>query len=371
VAPDDRKSVIRLGLVGSISGPVSQVTKPQVQGPQIWAKWVNSRGGVAGHQVEIIVGDDGGERARHVAIVHELVERQKVISFINNVAIIAGDSSVQYLEEKRIPTIGISGGESWAYDSPMIFPQASSGPGVERTLFDAMAQASLARNKRNLGVITCSEVQLCRDIFDHSEEEAKRLGLELVYRARTSLAQPDFTAECIAARNAGVTTILVGSDGATLRRIVAACDRQGFRPLIGLPGQGIFDDMKSTPALENNFFSNITTFPYFQGNTPATAEFQQAMKIFGVGITPATGLSTGWVAGKLFEKVAANIPEPPTSEAILAGIWSIKDDDLGGLTYPLTFVKDQKPTKTFCWFNVTVVTGNWASPDGFKRNCEQ
>jgi branched-chain amino acid transport system substrate-binding protein len=370
VATPGTKSPIKLGLVGSISGPVSQVTKPQVDGPQVWAKWVNSRGGINGHPVELLVADDGGERSRHVAAVKELVERQKVIAFLNNVAIVAGDSSVAYLEEKRIPTIGISGGEAWAYDSPMIFPQGSSGVPLGDTLFGAAATPSLKAGKKNLAVIACSEVQLCRDIYDSAEAQSKRFGMNLVHRARASLAQPDFTAECLAAQNAGADTIIVASDTPTFRRIVTACARQNYRPLMGLPGQGVFDDMRKLPELQDIFYANLTTFPFFQNNTPATAEFHQAMKTFGGGLPLATGQSTGWTAGKLFEKVAANMPEPPTSEAVLEGAWSIRNDDLGGLTHPLTFVKDQKPVPSTCWFNIAIVNNEWTSPDGFKLECK-
>jgi branched-chain amino acid transport system substrate-binding protein len=77
----------------------------------------------------------------------------------------------------------------------------------------------------------------------------------------------------------------------------------------------------------------------------------------------------GWVAAKLLEKAAARMSEPPTSEAILKGLWSIKNDDLGGLAYPLTFNENQTATPQSCWFNVAVKKGSWISPDGFKVNC--
>ena len=63
------------------------------------------------------------------------------------------------------------------------------------------------------------------------------------------------------------------------------------------------------------------------------------------------------------------IGEPPTSEAILDGLWTVKNDNLGGLTHPLTFVKDQKPTPSTCWFNAAIAGNAWASPDGFKLQC--
>jgi hypothetical protein len=94
------------------------------------------------------------------------------------------------------------------------------------------------------------------------------------------------------------------------------------------------------------------------------------MKQFGAGLRPAGQTAGAWVSGKILERAAAHLPEPPTSAAILAGLWSIKGDDLGGLAQPLTFTENQKPTKTVCWWNVAIRDGAWVSPDGFKRTCD-
>ena len=76
-----------------------------------------------------------------------------------------------------------------------------------------------------------------------------------------------------------------------------------------------------------------------------------------------------WAAGKLLERAAGAISEPPTTESLLAGLWSIKADTLGGLTSPRTFVKDQPPSRITCWFNLTIAQRIWVSPDGFRLNC--
>jgi hypothetical protein len=63
--------------------------------------------------------------------------------------------------------------------------------------------------------------------------------------------------------------------------------------------------------------------------------------------------------------------EPPATEAILEGLWSIKHDDLDGLTTSLTFNRDQPPADTpLCWWNTVIAEGQWVSPDNFVRHCE-
>jgi hypothetical protein len=47
----------------------------------------------------------------------------------------------------------------------------------------------------------------------------------------------------------------------------------------------------------------------------------------------------------------------------------MNNDDLGGLTQPLTFAQDKPPVSHACWFDVILVKQSWTSPDGFKIHC--
>lgn len=362
------KSVVKLGNVGTYSGPVGASSGAHRQGIQLWAKWVNAKGGVNGHPVELVIVEDGGDAARHKAAVQDLVENHHVLAFIHMGNPISGQSAVPYLESKRVPVIGLLTAEPWAYDSPMLFPQASSGLALTETMFGSWAAQAIPQGKRKLGVIACSEVPVCRDWHDNAERYAGKRGLQVVYKARIGLAQPDFTAECLAASNAGVEIFFVGADQNTLRRATSSCVRQGFHPLFASGGPALVDDLKNEPNFSNSFVAGFNTFPYFQPDIDAAAEFQSATKRFGV--RPSGGAALGWVSGKLFEKAAAKLPEPPTTAAVLAGLWSVKDDDLGGLTQPLTFTEDQKPAVKVCWWNVTIRDGAWISPDGYRRTCD-
>ena len=116
--------------------------------------------------------------------------------------------------------------------------------------------------------------------------------------------------------------------------------------------------------------SASNTFLYFQRGTPATDEYQQALRDYSPGSPIGTGMSFGWTAGKLFERAAATISEPPSSQAILAGLWSIHGDTLGGITAPLTFIKNAPAPQRMCWFHLTVQNKDWVSPDGFAQHCK-
>ena len=369
-SPQQAGSPIKLGHVNTLSGPTGAVFGSILEGVQLWAKAVNARGGVNGHPVQILAADNGGDPARHKSAIQALVERHGVVAFLGNVETLSGPTGREYLEAKQIPVIGMSGGEPWAYQSPMYFPQMSVGPLLTATAYASAGTQAVPMGKEKLGIAACTEVQLCRDFAAAASRIAPRWGFKPVYDATISLAQPDFTAECIAARNAEVETFIVAADNNTIRRVAASCARQAFTPLFSAPAVAVLDDMKNDPNLKDNFVSATSTFPYFQNNTPATAEFADAKKKFGSQLKYSDGLSSAWAAGKIFEKAAVRIPEPPTSAAILQGLWAIKNDTFGGITAPITYNQGRPATPAFCWFNLALQKGAWTSEGGFVQRCE-
>jgi branched-chain amino acid transport system substrate-binding protein len=158
-------------------------------------------------------------------------------------------------------------------------------------------------------------------------------------------------------------------DSNTVERFAASCARQGYRPIISTGAASIADRFKENPNL-SSMTASSNVFPYFQRGTPATDEFQDAVQRFKPG-PPGVGMATGWVAGKLFERAVQLGPPSAevTSETLLAGLWAMKDETLGGLTQPLTYVKGAPAVPSACWFHIRVINQAWASPDRFQLHC--
>ena len=360
------RSPILMASVGPYSGPVGTVFEPILKGAQLWITAVNAKGGVNGHQIKLFVYDDGGDPARHRAQVQDAVEQRDVIGFFANGEALAGASSVGYITAKRIPVVGTDPAPDWVYSSPMFFLQGSTGDELTRSIPLSIAQQVLPRGKKRLGTLICVEAEQCNTADRLVAETAREAGLDVVYRGRASLAQPDFTAECLSARKENVEVFFIGLDPNSVGRVTTACARQGYHPiyapLISDAGQKDNPELAGAVALS-------PVFPYFQSGTPATDEFQAAVRDYGGGVALSVGSAVGWAAGKLLERAAGAISEPPTTESLLAGLWSIKADTLGGLTSPRTFVQDQPPSRITCWFNLTIAQRAWVSPDGFRLNC--
>jgi branched-chain amino acid transport system substrate-binding protein len=364
------KAPLLIGSINHMSGPAASGALPGLDGLQLWVKAANAKGGVNGHPVKLFVADDNTDNARHRQLTQEFVEQKKVIAFVQNGEALTGSASVDYLNAKHVPVINSIGGNTYFYTSPMHFPLVAHGEEFVKASLYNSADYAKQKGVKKYGLIACTEAQVCSDTdrLNGNAENVKAAGMELVYKSRASLAQPDFTAECVGARNAGVEILQIALDGNSVARVAASCARQNYRPLITVFGAIAFDKMKDNPDLDG-LTVNANGFPYFICGDPATVEFCDAQRKYGPVQIYGIGNSIGWTAGKAFELAAQHVSDAPTSADILNGLWTFKNETIGGLTHPLTFTKDQPAPRMPCWWQLVLVKGKWTAPNGMKVSC--
>jgi branched-chain amino acid transport system substrate-binding protein len=193
--------------------------------------------------------------------------------------------------------------------------------------------------------------------------------VQVVYQARVSLAQPDFTAECLQARNNGAVAVAVMADVNTVIRVAQSCDRQSYHPrlLLTLGSDGLAE----VPELDGSLIT-MRSFPWFlYSGSPALDEYGAAVRQYAPDREgeSADFATLGWVAGKLVEAAGQGLPEPATGRDLLDGLWSLQGETLGGLVPPLTFVRDQPTQELFCAWQGTLTHGEWQAPQGVQPVC--
>jgi branched-chain amino acid transport system substrate-binding protein len=362
-------SPIVIGSVGTQSGIVGASISDGTRALQAWAGGINAKGGIKGHPVQVIVGDDGGDPARHQQLVQQFVEEKHVAAFVYNSAPLSGQSSVQYLTQKRVPVIGSELGGQWFYDSPMFFPQTSSGLALTYVNIAGVAGYAVPKGKTKVATLTCQEAQFCTDANRIWPQTAPGVGLTVVSQGRASLAQPDFTSECLSAKNAGAQILLMAMDTNSVGRVASACARVDFHPVFSFATTVTVDRMKGDPNLEGTVLT-LPLQPWFQTSNPAVAEYRDTLARFLPGQTPTASGENGWASAKLFELAASRATDPTSTARILDGLWSLKDETLGGLIPAVTFAKDQKAPQVRCWTPVVIAGGQFTAPEGSQLRCK-
>jgi branched-chain amino acid transport system substrate-binding protein len=197
---------------------------------QAWAKSVNAGGGINGRPVKLIVMDDKGDPATALADAQELVQQDKVVAIIG--ASSGADASwAGYVQQQKVAVItGLPGSADYS-TNPSLFLigtdlQASTWVGVHEA-------KALGGTKMDL--VVCSEVPECKDVAAVTKPLATQQGVKLTLVQAVSATQPDYTAECLAAKQAGATVIDMVTVQATWARFAESCASQNFPSLLDPP----------------------------------------------------------------------------------------------------------------------------------------
>jgi branched-chain amino acid transport system substrate-binding protein len=354
---------IKIGVVASMSGK----SLPATAGPEglkAWATTINGQGGLAGHEVEIIVRDDGNDPTKSLTAVKQLVEEDEVVAITSWTSL--ETSWADYIEDQNIPVIG---GQSYApiwMESPSFFP-------VQATLGTAMtSQPLMALNAgaTSIGSYYTADVASAVEAVEAKNGIAASLGLEAVFDAAISSSQPDFTAPCLAGKDAGAEAMMLS--GVPVERITPSCAQQGFTPLWILPGENVTAEVLRTREL-GDVLAPQMAFPFFVEDA-ATEEYRTAMETDYRGpeeemFSPLT--SSAWMTGLVYEEVANALPEDGTvtSDDMFAGLYQVKDLRHDGLLAGISYAKDDKARSVDCFWETTVKDGKWEAPNGLEPTC--
>lgn len=363
------KAPVIIGTVGHQSGPIGLSTNPGVKAVQAWAAGKNSQGGIDCHPVKYIVADDGGDPARHLSLVKQLVEQERVIGFVYMNAVLSGHASVQYLNDKQVPVISDDGGGIY-FESPMHFPAWSNGKGLIDLTMAAGARATIPLGLKRLALITCQEASFCSLAADRWAKGAARHGYTVVYRGQASIGQPDYTSQCLAAQSAGADVIMLVFEPNSVKRLRSSCTSVGFDAPIVLTSTESTLEMKDDPKFEGTVIAQ-QALPWFLDDRPVIREYQATLRKFGPRLPIDQTTSTGYAAAKLFERVATGrLSDTPSSQNLLQGLWSLRGDDLGGWTYPITFRQGATPGNGQPCGWVVLIKGGHHTSDG-QRFCDE
>jgi branched-chain amino acid transport system substrate-binding protein len=339
------KAPIVLGSFGVESGPLGALVAPIPVAARAWAAEVNARGGLAGHPVKVIFADDGGDPQRALAIARRMVDGDKVLAFFATYMVTTLPAVLPYLERERIPMVGSSNGSEAADHSPVVFnPQVGADLGTAWSYVLALTSQS---DKRNVAVLYCSEATTCDNQYKGLKEIAPEAGVKIVYAGQMSIAQPDYTAEMLAARNAGADVVTCICDPPTQIRMIRSARRQGWSPLFSATYSMDQEQIKAGKDEVEGLLASATTAPYstspkMKPYLDAVARFVPGGSIGGVG-------AAAWTQGKLLERIASFLDrEPPTRSSIFEGLFSLENETLGGLVPPITFPDGDRSRVNLC-----------------------
>ncbi len=338
-AADAGKREIVLGSFGAEAGLLGRNQQPAIAAIRAWTARVNSNGGLNGHRVRLLMADDGGDSARAQGIVRQMVEGDHVAAFVYPFTVGTLVPTLPYLEQRGIPVLGHIGAETLADYSSAVFQPLTGAD--EGTAWGFILGITTQTDKKKLGILYCHEVAACSLIRDGIKRRLPYNGLQHVYDAQISIAQPDFTAEVLSAQRAGVDVLVVFADAATVNRVAVSAHRQNYRPVLSAPHNVQNEELTAYNDLDGlTFYSRVAPYP-----SDPMAEYRAVINQYQPKKPLGELGAAAYVVGKLLERIAPLIGDAPTPAAITEALYSLQNETLDGLLPPITFPREKDRSK--------------------------
>ncbi|HZO37166.1 MAG TPA: ABC transporter substrate-binding protein [Solirubrobacteraceae bacterium] len=351
---------IRIGAVCYCSGPQGGGQAGIKAFDDAWVKWTNANGGINGHPVKLYFADDGGDATKSAAAVRRLISENKVQAiagwFTTQAAAWEADA-----KKAGVPVIGSPNTNVPEYTNSDFFPTGMN----QITASYAVLSASKAYDVRRIGVLYCAESPVCGQLPGIFAGLSRLVGggVQVVSSAKIAASSPSFAAQCLAAKNESSTSAIIVSDSSVVSRVLQQCVQQGWSPFVlGAGGSVGHNDTKAFGKIKG---SQSTSAVGIEDTTTAGGKlFHQVMAKYAPKLPSSKGFNAnvGVVNASLemFKKAATAAKLTPASKpSVLAkGLYSLKNETLGGLIGPITFTKG-KPTFGNCWFYNTYNGATW------------
>ena len=320
---------VLVGQFAAFSGPAAQLGERLKIGIEAYFKSVNAQGGVNGRQLKLVTRDDGYEPERAKAAVKSLIEQDQVFALVGSVGTPTGIATVPLVTEARVPLVGMFTGAE-ALRQPLnryvFHVRASYFEETER-----MVQHLTGLGLRKIAVF-------------YQDDAYGKAGLEGVERA-LARRQLKTVATATVERNTvnvakALATILPAQPEAIVQisayKSCAAFIKQARAK--GYGGQFFNVSFVGAKALADELgeagagvvITQVVPFPYGAA-TPIVREYQQIMGEAGHK-DPDFSSMEGFLTAKVFVEGLRRAGRNPTRDALIAGIESLRDWDMGGFT---------------------------------------
>lgn len=220
---------IKLGFVAPLSGPNAQAGQFLKAGYTLFIGLINQNGGIAGHQVELVAGDDKADPATGAAEARRLVEQEHVVAMLEPGT---GETTFQImpiLTKAKIVTVAVLPENE--LDNPSKYPYYFSDYPL-----NSDSAREIVKYAKTLGI---TKLAIARDTtgFGDSYEpvirkQAQAEGLTITDTESFDIAAVDVTTQMRKLHDSGANGLAILSTGAVVGHVYEALRAIGWRPPI-------------------------------------------------------------------------------------------------------------------------------------------
>lgn len=198
------KDTVKIGAILSVTGPASNLGAPEARTLQMLVEDINTRGGIDGKKIELLIKDSGSSPEKAVSFVKQLIDEEKVF------AIIGPSTSGETMAIKNIAeggkTILLSCAAAEVIVNPVaphVFKVAPKDSFAVDMIFEQMKKLGISR----IGLLS-SNTGFGKAGKEQVEKLAPSHGIQIVANEVYDKAATDLTAEVTKLKAAHIQAVL-------------------------------------------------------------------------------------------------------------------------------------------------------------------
>ena len=296
--PIEAAGPIKIGLTLGLSGKYSEMSDMQMKGLKLWEKEVNSKGGILGKSVQVIIYDDKSDTRVARSLYENLLSKDRVDLVFGPYSSQITEAILPVTEKNGYPVLvsGASADKLWEKGYKYVFgtytPASKYAVGFLEML--------VAQDLNDIAIVYADDL-FSTDIASGTRKWAERFGLRtLLYEGFKDTSNFDELARTVRAANVQVLIVCGHFDASVALRL--SLKKIGWYPRayfasVGPTMQAFYDRLKKD--VENVFSSSqwerLITKPF-----PGCCEFHERF-VKAYKKEPSYHAATAYAAGQILE----------------------------------------------------------------------
>lgn len=336
-APAPAQDAYVIGVSAAMTGPAAGTYAPVIEAMKAYLDHVNSKGGINGKPVRVIVQDNQAEPSKAAADAKKLLSQDKVIMLVNTSLSSTYAPMVAEAKRANVPLYyagAVCPKDTYPPADPLQFCSTAFGANLDSQAALAFVK-NTAKEPVRLGLAAMA-IPIARAEIEYAEGLSKTLGMTPVDKAFTPPPAPDYTPFATKLKDANPNWVYSWSPWVSQVRTFEALRRLGWSGrYITWAHLNAEDDLA---RVRDGGLYVIGTNAFFQDEVPMQAEIRAVTHRANLKY-PVTYLTEGFIAGLVIETALRNTPWPPTPAKVLAAMNNLKVDLKGLRGGPLEWTR--------------------------------
>jgi len=325
---------IKIGMTGVLTGPAAALGNDMRSGIESYFQRVNQHGGVKGHQLELIVYDDGYEPERAAYNMRKLIDDEKVLAVIGNIGTPTAIVTAPIAQEKKTLLFGaFSGGGILRPEPPSryIINYRPSYAEETKEMINGLIQIGI--KPEEIALFTQ------RDGYGNAAYQGAINALESHgFLKGSSLAHGRYTRNTLNVEDAVAAlldspitpkaVIMAGGYAPSAKFIKLLQQELPELVFLNVSFVGSHSLQKELPKdISNVIVTQVV--PDLESNVPIIADYRLALKEYDAQLEVNTVSLEGFIIAKIFHQALLRIQGDITNESIIDAIESLGTLDIG------------------------------------------